>query len=345
LTRIESEAFSSSSLQSILIPSTILFIASRAFDTSSLIRLIDGDSCPEFDRWLELRRSGIGIDFRRIQRLGFDVPCLGDYFVNLSVFEERSMICESDEVANQIYHRIEDEFLVLVKSKPLSENVSKSEIENELEKMINLCHPCIAAPIGFVFPIESDSRRQLKIVRLYLDGCSLLEVVSVNPLWLTSTVKAKAVAGIVLALRFAHSLGLVHGHLTGNNILFDSDHCIRIVDVHPIVLEVGEMESESRTQLVGFSGKGWTPKKDIEGFASILFELMFGRPPQGEESIPAGIPDFVSRIIKSGLFPRFETSDSFSTILKILKHNNFQREDGVDSAEVSAFVRWVESDE
>jgi hypothetical protein len=65
LTRIESGAFSSSSLQSILIPSTILFIASDAVDYALQIRLIARDSYPEFDQWLQLKRSGIAIDFRR----------------------------------------------------------------------------------------------------------------------------------------------------------------------------------------------------------------------------------------------------------------------------------------
>jgi serine/threonine protein kinase len=287
-------------------------------------------------------RSGIGI---------FENRCLRDYIVNVSAFEEKTMIGESEEVPHHIYHRIEDEFLVIMKSKPHWESIEESAIENEIEKMINLRHPCIAAPIGFVFQIESGSRQELKIVRMYLEGCSLSEVVSVNPKWWTSTVKAKAVAGIVLALRFAHSLGLVHGHLTGNNILFDSDHCIQIVDFNSIALEVGEIEmksgsgSEDGTQLVGFSGEGWTAERDSEAFASILFELVFGRPPHGEASIPTGIPDFVSNIIKSGLSPISEGSYSFNTILDILKRNNFQVEDGVDSAEVSVFVNWVESSE
>jgi serine/threonine protein kinase len=182
---------------------------------------------------------------------------------------------------------------------------------------------------------------------LYLDGCSLTEVHSLNPSWWTSTVKAKTVAGIVLALRFAHSLGLVHGHLTGNNILFDLDHCIRILDFKPILLEFGESESENEdgTQFGGFSGEGWTLERDIQAFVSILFELVFGRPPQGEASIPADIPSFVSRIIKSGLSPLSGMNYSFNTILDILKQNNFEIEDGVDSAEVSSFVNWVESAE
>jgi hypothetical protein len=85
--------------------------------------------------------------------VGFDIPCLEDYIVNLSACKERSIICKSDEVRNEIYHRIEDEILIVMKPKPHSENVSESEIE----KSPNLRHPCISAPIGFIFRIESGS--------------------------------------------------------------------------------------------------------------------------------------------------------------------------------------------
>jgi serine/threonine protein kinase len=266
---------------------------------------------------------------------------LGDYIANLSTFEERSMIYDSDEVRNQIYYRVEDEFSVIMRSKPLSENIEESEIE----RLINLGHPSIAAPIGFVFPIESDSPQELKIVRLYFEGCSLAEVLRVDPVWWTSTVKAKAIAGIVLGLRFAHSLGLVHGNLTMNNILYDSDYCIQIVDFNAIALEVDKSENEEVTPFGGFSGKGWTHERDIQAFASILFELVFGRPLQDEASIPTGIPNFVSMIIESGLSPLSRLSYSFNTILKILKKNDFQIEDDVDSAEAAAFVSWAQSAE
>jgi serine/threonine protein kinase len=186
---------------------------------------------------------------------------------------------------------------------------------------------------------------------MYLEGCSLLEVFSVNPIWWTSTAKAKAIAGIVLVLRFAHSLGLTHGHLTGNNILFGLDHCIQIVDFNPIVSEIDESESASESksgensQLVGCLGEKWTPEKDIQAFASILFELVFGRPPQGEISIPTGTPAFISEIIISGLSPLSGRSYSFNMILQILKKNDFQIDKSVDSVEVSEFISWLESAE
>jgi hypothetical protein len=62
-----------------------------------------------------------------------------------------------------------------------------------------------------------------------------------------------------------------------------------------MLLEVGESESESenesenRAQLRGFSGEGWTSKRDIEAFASILFEIVVGRTANGETSVPADI--------------------------------------------------------
>jgi hypothetical protein len=112
-----------------------------------------------------------------------------------------------------------------------------------------------------------------------------------------------------------------------------------------LTLKVGEHDIEERTQLGGFSGERWIPEIDIQGFVSILFELLFGSPSQGDFSMPTGIPTFVCTLIESKLHRRSETRYTFDDILETLKQNNFRIEDGVDSAEVSRFVRWVESAE
>jgi hypothetical protein len=65
-----------------------LFIAYDAIEIASQICHVDGDSCPEFDRWLELKKSGLRVDFRRVERVGSGLQCLKDYVVNLSRFEE-----------------------------------------------------------------------------------------------------------------------------------------------------------------------------------------------------------------------------------------------------------------
>jgi hypothetical protein len=174
-------------------------------------------------------------------------------------------------------------------------------------------------------------------------------VVSVNPVWWTSTVKAKVVAGIVLGLRFAHSLGLFHGRLSSRNILFDLNHCIQIVNFDPIVLESVESESESETeegmQPGGISEEGWRLERDIQAFVLILLEIVAEGSATDLASIPASIPSFVVDIIKLRLYRTSNERYSFNDIFEILKENNFRIEYGVDSEEVSAFVRWVESAE
>jgi hypothetical protein len=92
-----------------------------------------------------------------------------------------------------------------------------------------------------------------------------------------------------------------------------------------ILLEVGESESEDGTQL--------------------LFEIMVGRAPQGDSSIPTNLPCSISRRIESGLSPGSGKSYSFNNILEILRHSNSEIDDDVDSAEVFAFVRCLASAE
>jgi hypothetical protein len=75
----------------------------------------------------------------------------------------------------------------------------------------------------------------------------------------------------------------------------------------------------------------------------ILLEIVVGRPVRGERFVPPNIPEFVAEIIETGFWPT--SQHSFNDILEILKRNGFKIEDRVDSAEVFAFVNWVESTE
>jgi serine/threonine protein kinase len=153
--------------------------------------------------------------------------------------------------------------------------------------------------------------------------------------------KAKAVVGIALGLRFAHGLVLLHGAVKGSNILFDADRRIQIADFSPIRLETGEVEP--------FSGEGWAPTADISAFVSLLCEIAVGAPAAppigaaGGPPLPAAVPAFVWRMIEDGRSPESVRRLSFVGIANCLKENRFQITAGVDSDEVSAFVSWVES--
>jgi hypothetical protein len=242
LTNIESLPFDRQNCV-VMIPSTIRFVAFDAIPNHFEISMADCDSCVEFDRWQQLRESGISVDFRRISRIDSDFHGQNDYLIDLSVFEEGLMLDEIEGIESEMYRRCEDDSLVIVNS--MNGFESKESLMVEIEIQLNLCHPCILSPIGFIFGPELTISGELKIVGLYSEGSSLSEVISENPIWWTATAKAKAVAGIVLALRFAHSLGLIHGHLNSKNICFDLDHQIEITDFCRNDLEVDESEKDT----------------------------------------------------------------------------------------------------
>jgi serine/threonine protein kinase len=218
-----------------------------------------------------------------------------------------------------------------VKSICLSDSISKSQTESEIANLVSLRHPLIASPIEFA---ESTAPRRLKIARPYAVGGSLAEVLSDAPAWWTPMVKAKAIVGIALDLRFAQSLGLLHGGLKASNVLFDADRRIQIADFSPIRLETGDAEP--------FSGEGWSPAADVCAFVSLLSEIAVGRPDAQPGAAPP-IPAFVSVIIEEGRSPSPTAKRSFADILQSLQANGFAVLAGVDSAEVCAFVDSVES--
>jgi serine/threonine protein kinase len=335
LKRIESQAIHALPFP-VMIPSTVLFLAFDAVDMETELTFADASSCPEFDRWLQLRKLAIVTDFRRIVRVGSGLSCLEAYMLNGFAFEKGPIINQSSGGFNQLYQRIDDQFSIAVKSFFLPKWIEKSDIENYIENLINLRHPCISTPIGFIFSGESAEFWELKIVRLYSEGCSLEEVISTNPIWWTPTVKAKVIVGIVMCLRFAHSLGLMHSTLNVQNILFDSDHRIQISDFGLVGLEMAAMENEAKQS---------TLKTDIYAFVSILFHMVVGHPVKSESSVLTDIPEFISLIIEEVLSPQSTTIYSFQNIFQILKLNDFQIVEGVDSAEVLEFVNWIESEE
>jgi hypothetical protein len=128
-----------------------------------------------------------------------------------------------------------------------------------------------------------------------------------------------------------------------SNILFDADRRIQITDFSPIRLETGEVEP--------FSGEEWAPTADVSAFASLLFEIVVGgtaTPPigaAGGSPFSAAAPTFVWRMIEDGRSPESARCLSFAEIVERLKENCFEIIAGVDSDEVSAFVRRVESSE
>jgi serine/threonine protein kinase len=142
-------------------------------------------------------------------------------------------------------------------------------------------------------------------------------------------VKAKSVAGIALGLQFAHSFGMIHGNLNSRNIHLDESHRIQITNFELIELKIDESESVRRWD--GFN-ESLTWQVDIDAFRSLVLEIM------GDEEVPY----FVSKMIEAIGSRDYKTINSMKCISDILKQNDFKIENGIDSAEVWEFVKWVE---
>jgi serine/threonine protein kinase len=274
-----------------------------------------------------------------------------------------------------LYRRLSDSFVIVVKLigyfavENGSESENRLEIQNGIEKLMNLKHPCVAAPFGFVV---SSTWMELKIVRAYAPIGLLEEVLQTSPSWWTVTAKSIAVVGIALGMKFVHSFGLVCGKLTPNTILFDDSHRIQIVDIIPNWAELHSRENFTESTLKAnggpsefaapevLSGRELTQKADIFAFASILFSIFVGHHPVREmaewsgqaerplivrDALQAFGPDFVSQLILSGLSTNPNDRLSFNEIIEVLKKNDFRIAEEADSEAVSAFVSSVESSE
>jgi hypothetical protein len=182
LKRIESRAYCGCQL-TIVIPSTVVFVAYNAHDNFFHPSLSDPDSCPMFDRWQCLRKSGIKVDFQRIRGVASYLPCFKDFVLDPSGFEEGSIIGRNKGVSTQIYRRRIDGALTVVKAISLSGSIERRQLETEMENLLNLRHPMIAPLIGCVLPVKTSGQREFKTVRLYATEGSLADVLSNSPAW------------------------------------------------------------------------------------------------------------------------------------------------------------------
>jgi serine/threonine protein kinase len=259
----------------------------------------------------------------------------------LNGFYEGSQLSVKEGILTRKYDGSENGFEIVVKSMKVSVNADIADIERRIENLMNLRHRCISGTIGVNF---WPSLQELRIVRKYSVGVSLSEVNSGSPEWWTPTAKAKAIVGVVLSMRFAHSFGLLHGHLTSDNVHFDEDRVIQVSDFCLKRLPEVEGNSETIAEAGGFSGANWRPEADVRGFADLLSKIVIGD--SGEESGNSqSIPTFVLKMIEEGQSEDSKVKMSFVDIFETLKAKDFRILKGVDSNEVSNFVSSIELSE
>jgi serine/threonine protein kinase len=328
----------------VALPSSICYVGSDAFPLHCSISSLSGDVGIPFDLKMIVNREAI-------------LRVLAKYDVDLSIFEreEDPHICERLGRFVRLYRRKSDDVKIVTKDFPRSKSDQQDTSFESLEMLTHLTHPGIFPLFGIVSPTESTN---FKIARLYCSNGSLKEVIADPPSWWTPTAKSKAIAGIVLGMRFAHSLGCVHGSLKPSNILFDNNQNAQIVDFCSNRLQnhfevCGRSESGNEEEI---------RESDVFSFSLILFEILVGRSvvarvsPCGEVEIrfvDDGERAVITSLIRSsirGLIERGWSADrsvrpSFDYIYKVLKDNDFNTVEGNDVNEVLRFVSSLEASE
>jgi serine/threonine protein kinase len=198
---------------------------------------------------------------------------------NLFGFCAGSELTVNEGFLTQMYQGCDNGLEIIVKSMNVSVCVDIAHVERRIENLMNLRHPCISSTVGVVLP---SSLQELQIVGQYSSGGSLSEVISASPEWWTPTAQVKAIVGIVLSMRFAHSFGLLHGHLTEDNVVFDDSGLIQICDFCVKSFSEFGGRSEGIAEVGGFSGESWRPAADVRAFTELLSRIVIGD--SGEES-------------------------------------------------------------
>jgi hypothetical protein len=260
---------------------------------------------------------------------------------NLFGFREISQLSANERFLTQISQECDNGFEIITKSMKVPVWIGIANLESSIESVMNLRHRRISGTIGVILQSPLPN---LEIVRMYSVGGSLSDVISASPEWWTPTAKAKAIVGIVLSMRYAHSYGLLHGHLTANNVLFDDDGLIQISDFCVKSLSEIGGNSEVITEAGGFSGENWRPDADVQAFGELLSKIVIGGSSK-ESRTSQSIPAFVLKMIEQGQSSDSKATVSFVEVFETLKREEFRIVEGVDSKEVSNFVSWIELSE
>jgi hypothetical protein len=149
-------------------------------------------------------------------------------------------------------------------------------------------------------------------------------------------VKAKAVAGLALGLRFANGVGHPRGRLRPNCVLFDDAGAVQIAGVGVVRSGGGSGDPEFVAPEIE-SGGAPTAKADDFSFARIVRRIT------ADNRRTGAVPRFITHLIADGLLAQSSKRASFGRVIARFEANDFKIEEGVDSDAAWAFVGEVEA--
>jgi TPR repeat protein len=247
-------------------------------------------------------------------------------------------------------------------------NTPYFERESSIHKRLN--HPLI---VGFDQYIPATPHQRAMIVTEFVPNGSLAEYLSSarkceETIGRDGTRVAIIVVGIVLAMRYLHSCGVIHRDLKPGNILIDWNWIVRICDFSRSLLSDGSnTELDDTSESLSLDARYSAPecfkneptlKSDVFSFGLLLHELLTGQPvfspdlPQPyvmkmivcdktHPDLSDSVAPKAKLLIEDCLNFKWYKRPSFETILFRLNEIGFEITGGVNLRRVRQFVTAV----
>ena len=345
------------SLKSIALPHTVQVIERNSLsDCPSLEELVvEHGSALRRDDFMS---SGISKTVRVIPRRSTD---LRDWIVDIRDLKDTGRKIGSGGSSRVQLFKRKDGRMIAGKFFDGYREQAPQDVEKyckrELKIAVKLWHPCIVEFEGYSPPSKLTDNKYVLFTR-YMPGGSLHKVIQSHDSWFDSTRRTIIVCGIVLAMKYWHSQGVVHTDLKPLNVLLDENH-------YPYVCDFGSGVAEDIIRSQPCTSLNYTapelveddpqydPKNDVFSFGIMLYEIVTGEQANPKNTplfilqgnrpkIPDGVSELARSLIVTCWSQEIEPRPTSEKILSRLKRHRYRLFADVDSDAVQRYVDMIE---
>ncbi|KAG1870790.1 kinase-like domain-containing protein [Suillus subluteus] len=156
----------------------------------------------------------------------------------------------------------------------LAQTMASQRLLADYHARKQLHHENLLTPLGFTYEFGLLPA----IVYPWMHNGSLTTYLERHSTELTKEQKLRILRQVAAAINYLHSRGIVHGNLTANNILIDSDHNAHVEYDGILLWAAPKLYGESEDE----KSLNPQPASDIYSFGCIMHQVMTGQPPYAD---------------------------------------------------------------